>query len=128
MGLFSKKSDTPTGLTAFLADADKALSKALQTKQIAPLQQYVDQNCARRIMARIRQDEREYAGLERYKHVDWAKIGSSGDTAKYKKSVSYDHVKLSRGVVAPVGIDYVEEWTVVTGDKPRVTDIRRLGA
>lgn len=128
MGLFGKRKDEPVGLVKFLTEADKALSLAYQTKRIQPLEAYVDQACARRVMERMRSNEKEYSGIDRYKHVNWSKQLGSGDSVKYIKSVTYDHVKLSQGVIAPVGIDYKEEWTVIDGQSPKVVDIRRLGA
>ena len=129
MGLFGSKKKEPVGLVGFLTDADKALAVAMQTKKIAPLNSYVDQQCARSLMTRIRSEEKEYAGLDRYKHVTWSKkCDVDASHVKYIKTVNYDHVKISHGVIAPVGVDYKEEWTVMTEGKPCVVEIRRISA
>lgn len=128
MGFFSKKKVTNSGIVDWLNCADNALALAFQTKSIAGLESYFDANCGRKMLARIRANEKEYAGIDRYKHVEWSKSSSTGDKVLYKKSVSYDHVKLSHGVIAPVGQDYMEEWTLTNEDSPKVIDIRRLTA
>lgn len=128
MGLFGKKQDEPAGVIKFLTDADKALSLAYQTKAIQHLQPYVDRGCAIRVMERMRTHEKEYAGLDRYKHVSWSKKAGISNGVTFIKSVTYDHVKISHGVIAPVGVDYKEEWVLNQEEKPRVMDIRRLGA
>lgn len=128
MGIFSKKKSTDAGIVGWLTQADNALAYAFQTKSIAGLEPYFEPSCGRKMLGQIRAGEKEYAGIERYKHVTWTKCSNAGGKVLYKKSVNYDHVKLSHGVIAPVGQDYMEEWTLTNEESPKVIDVRRLSA
>lgn len=78
------------------------------------------------MLERIRMSERAYSGLERYKHVTWRVESNDGTSAVYVKTVTYDNVKISKGISAPVGSDYVERWTLVDENgKTKVSQIRR---
>lgn len=127
MGLFNKKTDSG-GILSWLNEADKHYSLAFQTKSIGQLQNYVSRDCAVDLIDKIRAGEKAYAGLDRYKHVEWFKKSSDGNTATFIKDVHYDHVKFSHGVVAPVGDDHKERWVVQLIPSRCVTEIRRVTA
>lgn len=127
MGWFKKK-ETRSELLIWLEKADAAYAQSYQLKDIKPLQSYVERTCALNIMQSIRSSEKAYSGLERYKHVNWSKSSETSDVAVYTKVVKYDHVKLSHGVVAPVGVDYTEEWVIALQPALKVREIRRLSA
>lgn len=126
MGLFGAKKTSSGGILSWLEKVDNAYNYAFQIKSIQPLQEYIDRDLAVNLIDKIRAGEKAYAGLDRYKHVTWSKAKSSDDTAVYVKDVHYDHVKFSQGVVAPVGDDHKEKWTVKLQPSLCVLDIRRL--
>lgn len=126
MGLFDKKKTSSGGVLPWLQSADNAYNLAFQTKSIKPLQGYVDETLAIALVDKIRAGEKAYAGLDRYKHVSWSRLGSDDTTTTFIKEVHYDHVKFSQGVVAPVGDDHKERWVVQTQPTYCVLDIRRI--
>lgn len=128
MGLFGKKSTSSGGTLSWLRKVDDAYNLAFQTKNISPMQAYVSRELAVSLIDKIRAGEKAYAGLDRYKHVEWFKKESSGDTTTYIKDVRYDHVKFSHGVVAAVGDDHKEKWVVQTSPELCVLEIRRITA
>lgn len=126
MGLFGKKTDSGGGILSWLNEVDKCYSLAFQTKNIGQLQNYVSRDCAVDLIDKIRAGEKAYAGLDRYKHVQWFKKSADGDTVTFIKDVHYDHVKFSQGVVAPVGDDHKEKWVVQINPSMCVNEIRRV--
>lgn len=124
MGLFSCfKKGQKDKLVSFLSEADLAYTKAFQVKNVAGLEKYFTRKAVSKIMERVRFSEKAYSGLERYKHIDWKKINDN----VYIKIVTYDNVKISKGVTAPVGDAFNEEWTLVTIDTGAQVDaVRRL--
>lgn len=126
MGLFTKKKTSPSGMLAWLNAADNAYSLAFQTKSIVPFQEYVTRDLAVDLIDKIRAGEKAYAGLDRYKHVEWYKEKSTDETITFIKDVHYDHVKFSQGIVAPVGDDHKERWVVKLTTPLCVTEIRRV--
>lgn len=126
VGLFGSLFKGSDKQTSFLEDADNVLTRAMQTKNTAGLDNYFTRGCLTRLLERIRLSEKAYQGLERYKHVNWKKISDDGTETIYMKTVTYDNVKISKGISAAVGSNYTERWTVVI-DKgsPRISEIRR---
>lgn len=128
MGLFGKKTASSGSTLSWLRKVDDAYNLAFQTKNISPIQGFVSRDLAVSLIDKIRAGEKAYAGLDRYKHVEWFKKESNGDITTYIKDVRYDHVKFSHGVVAAVGDDHKESWTVQTTPTLMVLEIRRLTA
>lgn len=124
MGLFGSFKKKPQDrLVSFLTEADGAYTRAFQVKNVAGLEKYFTRKALSKIMERVRLSEKAYSGLERYKHVNWKKMSDS----LFIKEVTYDDVQISKGVKAPVGDSYNEEWTViVNSNEIRVDAIRRL--
>ena len=124
MGLFNRLGLKPKDrLIGFLSDADEAYTRAFSVKNVAGLENYFTRKALSKIMKRVRFSEKAYSGLERYKHVTWKKVS---DTV-YIKMVTYDDVQISKGVKAPVGESFNEEWTMIlSGERTMVDAIRRL--
>lgn len=126
LGLFGSKTKSTGKHVGFLERADEAYTKAFATKNTAGLDTYFTRACLTKMLERIRMSERAYSGLERYKHVTWRVESNDGTSAVYVKTVTYDNVKISKGISAPVGSDYVERWTLVDENgKTKVSQIRR---
>lgn len=129
MGLFGfgKKKGTSNRLVDWLYKVDQAYAYACQVKNASGLQDYLTRGCLAKQMERIRLGEKLYAGLDRYKHVEWRALSSQDNLIKYRKTVTYDNIKFSRGITAAVGEGYEEDWTVtIVDNKYYVSDIRRL--
>ena len=124
MGLFSFFAKKPVDrLVSFLSEADLAYTRAFQVKNVAGLEKYFTRKALSKLMERVRLSEKAYSGLERYKHINWQKINDS----MYLKIVTYDDVQISKGVKAPVGESFNEEWVLVTnGNDTRVDAVRRI--
>lgn len=129
MGLFGfgSKSSVDNEIVRFLKDVDVIYTKALQVKQPAMLEKYMTRPCLTKQAEKIRVGEKAYAGLERYKHVTWKHVSSEDTTFVYNKEVTYDDIKMSHGIVVPVGDSCNEKWTVILDDgKYKVSEIRRI--
>lgn len=129
MGLFGfgAKASVDKSVVGFLKDVDVVYTKALLVKQPAMLEKYMTRSCLIKQAEKIRVGERAYAGLERYKHVTWKHVSSDATTFVYNKEVTYDDIKMSHGIVVPVGDSCNERWTVILeDDKYKVSEIRRL--
>lgn len=129
MGLFGfgKKQGTGNKVLDWLDKADNAYSYACQVKNASGLQDYLTRGCLAKQMERVRLGEKVYAGLDRYKHVEWKLLSSTDSNYKYRKVVTYDNIKFSHGVTAAVGEGYDEDWTVtIIDNKYYVSEIRRV--
>lgn len=125
--LFKKGSASKDNITVWLNAVEDEYAKAFQVKNAQNLGEYFTRSCLIKQMERIRVGEKAYAGLERYKHIKWEKVSSTNDVAVYNKIVTYDQVKMSRGIVAAVGDNYTEQWEIVVENGLRkVNAIRRL--
>ena len=125
--VFKKSNTSKDNIVMWLEAVDNAYSRAFQVKNAVGLGEYLTRGCLVKQMERIRMNEKAYAGLERYKHVKWEKSSSSNDVVVYFKIVTYDQVKMSRGIVAPVGDNYTERWEIIVENGLRkVAEIRRV--
>lgn len=125
--IFKKSGNTGDNIVLWLNSVEAAYTKAFQVKNAVELGEYLTRACLVKQMERIRVGEKAYAGLERYKHLKWEKVSIKDSVAIYHKIVTYDQVKMSRGIVAAVGDDYREEWEIVIENGLRkVNSIRRL--
>lgn len=128
MGLFSlHKESKPSGVVAWLTTVDTAYAKAYHCCQARELENVFDRDLLRSVKEELTLGGKEiYSGLDRYKHVTWVKISNAKEPTFHKK-VNYDHVQISKGIFAPVGDDYVEEWVLTSMEEGRrVKSIRRL--
>lgn len=127
MGLFSfKKSPSKGAQLNWLETVDAAYAKAFAIKNVAGLEEYFTRTCLSKLMQRVRLGEKAYSGLARYQHTSWVKVADNGETMQFKKTVTYDQIKMSQGIVASVGEGYIELWTVVKENGiDKVSEIRR---
>ena len=129
MGLFTfrKKADDNKTIR-WLNEVDQAYNKAFQTRNAAGLEKYLTRPCLATVMENVRLGQQVYAGLDRYRHVAWTNDGKTPDTSSWIKDVTYDDVKMSHGVVVPVGDAYHERWKlVIDTNQNRISEIRRIG-
>lgn len=121
-----KKESKSGGTEDWLKDVDIAYTKSFQCGNVQALEPYCTRACLVRLAERVRLGGKEYAGLDRYKHVTW-KAEDPDTQLQWIKEVCYDHVKVSRGVVVPVGDDYHERWLITLDTQSRlVAEIRRI--
>ena len=128
MGLFSlgKKSEEDSTVV-WLRKVDAAYTKSFQVKNAVGCEPYMTRVCLSKTLERVRLEEKNYSGIERYKHVTWVKKAGNDVSQLYEKNVTYDNIKMSYGIVAPVGDSYKEMWTVVKENgEQKVSDIRRV--
>ena len=129
MGLFDslKKSKSDNAYIRFLNKVDAAYTKAYQIKNASSLEPFCTRSCLVKQVERVRAGEKAYSGLERYKHVAWELLEETVSAINYKKVVTYDQIKISQGIVAPVGDNYEEVWVIdIANDPMKISEIRRL--
>lgn len=128
MGFFGKLMGGGGKQVSLLEEADAALTKAFETKNVAGLDKYFTRSCLPKLAERIRAREKLYSGIARYRHIEWTKLEESDGKTFYKKSVTYDNIQISKGISAPVGTDHEERWTVIvdTDGSTKVSEVRRV--
>ena len=127
MLFFKKKAPKDNHIEKWLLKVDDAYVKASQCGNVQALVPFCTRACLTKLAEQIRLGGKEYAGLERYRHVTWSSVDETADQLNWIKEVSYDHVNVSRGVIVPVGDDYHERWSLTLDAETRlVSDIRRL--
>lgn len=125
-GFFKKKAPESDHMVGWLEKVDAAYARALQCGNVQALVPFCTRACLARLAEQVRIGGKEYAGLERYRHVKWTNEDET-DSLNWIKEVSYDHVNVSRGVIVPVGDDYHERWSVtLDADTRLVAEIRRI--
>lgn len=126
MGLFSKKPQKDS-LIAWLEKADDEYQKAFQSKDVSRLEPFFTRPCLSKLVENIRMSDKAYQGLVRYQHIQWAKGECSVEMAVYHKQVTYDQIKMSHGIVVPVGDEYSEDWTIIKENGVnKISSVRRL--
>ncbi len=128
MGFFRKKKKIKADpQIAWLNKVDAAYQRAFQVKNVSGLVEYLTRPCLSIMMERVRLGEKAYSGLDRYRHVNWVEGEVAQDSAYWVKEVTYDQIRMSHGIVVPVGDEGRESWLVIKEDGNRkVSEIRRL--
>lgn len=131
MGLFSfgKKGSAGIGnpQVNWLRQVDEAYNRAFQTKNATGLENYFTRACLVKTMEKIRLGEKAFSGLSRYQKVTWVKKAESPERTIWLKKIEYDQIKMSHGVVVPVGDNTNEEWVVINENGVgKVAEIRRV--
>ena len=130
MGLFSffkKKASNDNAQVDWLNKVNLAYQRAFQVKNATGLADYLTRTCLVKMMERIRMGEKSYSGLVRYQHTNWVKGEVTPERTVWNKEVTYDQIKISQGIIAPVGDNCTEEWVVVNEDGVnKISEIRRL--
>lgn len=127
MWLFKRKSDKASHLGTWLKTVDRAYTDAAETMDISSVAEYMTRSLAMRVFETVRHGDKEYQGLSRYCHVSWKKESEDREHVVMLKTVKYDHIKVTRGITAPVGYDYKERWTIEKQASAYIlTDIRRI--
>ncbi len=124
MGLFKHKRPP---LNTWIRKVDMAYTRAFETMDVSEVAQYMSRPLAMRVFENVRHGEKEYSGLSRYRSVTWRKAEESGSQVTMLKVVTYNHIKVTRGIIAAVGADYIEQWLISKLQETfEVTDIRRV--
>lgn len=129
MGFFDffKKKAPVDKTISWLTDVDALYTKALISKNTVCLQNCMTRTCLVKTSERVRNEEKPYSGIERYKHVNWVLEEENSEKRVYKKVVTYDNIKMAQGIVAAVGDSYSELWEVfIVGNKYQINSIRRV--
>lgn len=126
--LFFKRKKTKTDTqTDWLYKVDSAYQRAFQVKNVTGLSEYLTRQCLSNMMERVRFGDKAYSGLDRYRHVQWVKGEIEENNTHWIKEVTYDQIRMSHGVVVPVGDECCEEWIVVVENgRNLVSSIRRI--
>ena len=122
-GLF-KKPPVQDTLLSWLGEVDKAYADAVHSRNLSVVGGYLSRDCFNRMLTEVGTGTELYSGIERYKHVMFKELNRSEELIKLLKTVSYDHIQISKGVRVPVGQDYEEIWEVRL--KPR-REVVRIG-
>lgn len=126
MGLFTKK-NTSNGLKKWLEEVDSVYTAAFETLNVSELSKYTTREFAMEVFEDVRRNKKVYSGLGKYRHVSWKKQSENDKAIYVIKEVKHDHIKVTRGIVAAVGVDYKEQWTLLkNGNVFILSDIRRL--
>lgn len=124
LGIFKKK--TTKNLNTWLDDVNKAYDIAFETHDISKLSEYVTRELAVELFQRIRSGQKVYSGLSKYRHTTWRKEQEDSASILILKIVTYDHIKVTRGIIANVGNDFTERWTILKDNgKLLISNIRR---
>lgn len=126
-GIFKHKLKTPNGSSNsnFLDKVDSAYQKAFDRQNPSFLEDYMTRRCLVLISEKIRHNKCSNAGVSRYRHVNWVKVASEPDCYVYRREVTYDDIRISYGIVVPVGDATTELWEIRNIDsKNLVSDIR----
>ena len=127
MGLFGLSKPKKDAQTAWLDKVNEAYQRAFQVKNAAGLEDYLTRPCMSKLLEKIRMGEKAYAGLVRYQHVSWVKGECTAESVQYIKKVTYDQIKMSHGIIVPVGDETNESWTIVKiNGAYKVSEIRRI--
>lgn len=130
MGLFGflkNKSNSDNAQVDWLNKVDQAYQRAFQVKNASGLSDYLTRTCLMKMMERIRMGEKSYSGLTRYQHTKWVKGKVEEDSTTWSKEVTYDQIKMSHGIIVPVGDESTESWLVVKENGVnKVAEIRRV--
>lgn len=127
MGLFGFGKPKKDAQVSWLEKVDLAYQKAFQVKNATGLAEYLTRPCLSKMMERIRMGDKAYSGLARYQHTNWVKGRVSPECIEYTKEVTYDNIKMSHGIVVPVGDESKEIWSIVKENGvDKVSDIRRV--
>lgn len=127
MGLFGFSKPKKDAQVAWLDKVDAAYQRAFQTKSAAGLEEFMTRQCLVRLLERIRMGDKAYSGLERYRHVDWAKGECTPTSVTFIKKVTYDQIQMSKGIIVPVGDESTENWVIVQENGiSKVNEIRRV--
>lgn len=127
MGLLGRKKPKQDAQLGWLNKVDAAYQRAFQVKNVACLSEYLTRTCLMLMMEKVRLGEKAYSGLDRYRHVNWVKGEVTPDKVCWTKMVTYDQIKMSHGIVVPVGDENNEVWVVVQENgQNKVAEIRRV--
>lgn len=132
MGLFfGKKKDTDSGsgeMVRWLNKVDQAYQRSFQVKNATGLAPYLTRTCLMQVQERVRFEEQAYQGLSRYRHIKWVKGNQEPNSTCYIKQITYDQVRMSHGIVVPVGDEGSESWKIITENgENKIAEIRRVG-
>ena len=126
MFFFKKRSTESDVIERWLDKVDDAYTESLQCGNLRALEPFCTRACLTKLAEKIRLGGKEYAGLDRYRHVKWSSVDGT-ENLNWIKEVSYDHVNVSRGVIVPVGENYHERWSLTLDAETRlVSEIRRI--
>jgi len=114
MGLFCffKKKQSSSLINTWLYEADDMYANACEIKNPRGLDKYFIGKAMDYILQVLNSSNRVYQGLDKYRHTTFKLLKSKGGIATYLKTVTYDNVKLSRGIKVAVGDNYEETWSV----------------
>ena len=127
MGLFGRKKAKVDPQVVWLNKVDAAYQRAFQVKNVTGLANYLTRPCLSIMMERVRLGEKAYAGLDRYRHVTWVKGAVKPEGIQWFKEIQYDQIKMSHGIVVPVGDEGKELWIIINEEgQDRVSEIRSL--
>lgn len=126
---FFKKSKPDAGHVSFLMKADACLQQAAKTQDVRNLSKYfADGECLQTVLKRVRKKEDADSGIASYRHVSWEQLEFAGFVYTYIMNVTYDDIKMSKGIYASVGDAHREKWKVyqAEGAAPIVIYARRI--
>lgn len=126
--LFCKKKEPPrTGIDAWLHNANQCYEHAIEIQNPRGIGEYFDGAASTYIIHLCNSGQSLYQGLDKYRNTNFALQSSKNGTAKYRKDITYDDIKINRGVQVAVGEAYSELWTLSKeNNKLHVHSIERL--
>lgn len=124
-GLFKKESKS--NINSWIKTVDEAYNDAFETHDMSTLSKYVTRELAAELFQSIRSNQKVYSGLSKYRNVNWKKESEDTSRLTMLKIVTYDHIKVTRGIIANVGDDFTERWIILKHDNGMtLSSIRRV--
>ena len=124
-GFLKKNRNPKNAALVFLEKVDEVYQLAFAKKSPQLLIKYMTKGCLTRVAERIRLNDSSNQGISRYRHVKWSLVSEESGKAKWHREVYYDDIKMSYGIVVPVGDSSNELWELQQTDNSRlVSDIR----
>lgn len=109
---FKRVKDPKSSLLLFLEEADEALIRAYETKQIAGFTKYASNEVLRFISEKLNSEKPRLFGTKNYRTRNWTILSNQESMIRVKKELRHSHVKLNKGIYVAIGEDVDEFWEV----------------
>jgi len=122
---FSKRKESPkTSFEDFLNEADEALIRSYESRDIRPFASYADPRLTFWLTDSIIVNKNLF-GMRAYRIRSWEVIRKTDANVVVIKRLTHQHVRLSKQISMAIGDDVTETWSVdVTKKRPCIVSIR----
>lgn len=122
-----KKSDALAALTVFLDEADEALIRTYETRQIKWFTSYASSSVLCFVVDKLNSGESILFGTKNYRMRSWSVLENKESVIIVQKQLRHRHVRLNKTIYVAIGEDVDEVWHVsITGNKFLIDYIREI--